>query len=234
MRSGPGGVGAAEMPFDEALFEQQVAKERTRRRRDLILGAIAVMLLILLPLLGVASFAGSESRQLMRLVGMVIAGVLFIGGVLWLVTSTGEMVTKALMDPGGGPRGPTGTSLAESIAMTGNFEEASAQFEALRAEQGDTVATLRAEAEMYAGPAGNAERAKELFQRMRRAPDCTRPDELYATHRLVDLYFGPLGEPDRALTELRRIVERFPETRDAEGAAQAIERHRALREQQGG
>lgn len=222
------------MPFDERLFDEQVARERTRRRRDVILGAIAILMLILLPLLGVASFAGSESRQLMRLVGMVIAGVLFLGGTLWLVTSTGELVTKALMDPGGGSRPPSGTSLAESIAMTGNFEEASAQFDAIRAEQGETVATLRAEAEMYAGPAGNPDKAKELFQRMRRAPDCTRSDELYATHRLVDLYFGPLGEPDRAITELRRIVERFPETRDAEGAALAIERHRALREQQEG
>jgi hypothetical protein len=65
--------------------------------------------------------------------------------------------------------------------------------------------------------------------RLRKAADATRADELYATHRLVDLYLGPLGDESRAMSELRRLVERFPGTRDAEGAQAELNRRRALK-----
>ncbi len=42
--------------------------------------------------------------------------------------------------------------------------------------------------------------------------------ELYATQRLADLYLGALGDDGRAMVELRRLVERFPGTREGDGA----------------
>jgi hypothetical protein len=49
-----------------------------------------------------------------------------------------------------------------------------------------------------------------------------RARELYATQRLIDLYLGPLGNPVGALVELTRLVDRFPETREANAAARLI------------
>jgi hypothetical protein len=68
-----------------------------------------------------------------------------------------------------------------------------------------------------------------LFTRIRQVPGARRPDELYASQRLIDLYLGPLQDPGRATVELRRLVERFPDTPDAAGARAALERLRAER-----
>ena len=42
--------------------------------------------------------------------------------------------------------------------------------------------------------------------------------ELYATQRMIDLYLGPLDDPTRAMMELKRLVERFPGSREAQSA----------------
>lgn len=220
------------MSVDPVLFSQQVERERRRKRRDFVSMLIVVAALLTLPLFGIAMLAGWSLIGVLFMVLGMFGAVAVIGSVVWLVTSTGESVTKLFVEPGNNAQAPDGTSMAEAIAARGDLAEASAAFEALRkAHGGDTVATLKAEAELYSGLRGNPKKAKELFQRMRKAVDATRDDELYATHRLVDLYFGPLGDTDRALVELRRIVQRFPGTRDAEGAAMALERHRTLQQQ---
>jgi hypothetical protein len=46
-----------------------------------------------------------------------------------------------------------------------------------------------------------------------------RPDrELYATQRMIDLYLGPLNDRVRARMELKRLVDRFPGTDEADAA----------------
>lgn len=220
------------MSVDPELFTQQVERERRRKRRDFVSMLIVVATLMMLPLFGIAMLLGKSFMELLMIIPVVIGGVAVVGTVVWFFTSAGETVTKLFIEPGNNSQAPDGTSIAEAIAAKGDLREASVAFDALRkAHGGDTVATLKVEAEMYSGPRGDAKKAKELFQRMRKAVDATREDELYATHRLVDLYFGPLGDSDRALGELRRIVQRFPGTRDAEGAAVALERHRAMQQQ---
>jgi hypothetical protein len=220
------------MAVDPVLFSQQVERERRRKRRDFVSMLIVVATFMTLPLFGIAMLAGWNLISVLLMVLGMFAVVALIGSVVWLITSAGESVTKLFVEPGSTAQAPDGTSIAEAIAAKGDLAEASAAFDALRkAHGGDTVATLRVEAEMYSGPRGDPKKAKELFQRMRKAVDATRDDELYATHRLADLYFGPLGDTDRALAELRRIVQRFPGTRDAEGAVMAIERHRVLQQQ---
>ena len=49
---------------------------------------------------------------------------------------------------------------------------------------------------------------------------------LYATHRLIDLYLGPLKDPGRIMVELRRMADRFPETIDGQGALAELKRRR--------
>jgi hypothetical protein len=113
--------------------------------------------------------------------------------------------------------------------VKGNREAATKAFDQVRAEHGERASLLRAEADVQLRPDGDAERARELLMRLRKAADATRADELYATHRLIDLYLGPIGDEARAVSELRRLVERFPGTRDAEGAQAELDRRRALK-----
>lgn len=50
----------------------------------------------------------------------------------------------------------------------------------------------------------------------------------YATHRLLDLYLGVLDDPGRAMEELRRMADRFPDTPDGQGALAELRRRRDL------
>ena len=77
-------------------------------------------------------------------------------------------------------------------------------------------------AEHYATRNRDPRRAAELFREVRAIPGCSIRDAVYASTRLVDLYDGPLDEPGRALVELRRIIEQYPDTPMAKHARAAL------------
>jgi len=71
-------------------------------------------------------------------------------------------------------------------------------------------------------------RAGQLLTDIIKAMKMTR-DDVYIANRLVDLYVGPLNTPYKAFRELRRIIERYPNTSAAQHARVALaalkERH---------
>lgn len=73
------------------------------------------------------------------------------------------------------------------------------------------------------GPPGVCERRMRLHN----SADGSRADAVCATHRLIDLYLDPPGDELRAMPEQRRLAERVPGTRHAEGAQAELDRHRA-------
>lgn len=218
--------------IDEQQFAASVERERRRRRRNaLLLWALASLLFVkpahvLLGLVGLPvdlrwPLAWVAAPLATALVYAAVAGV---GGL-----ASGVMMN--ILHPGrGGEAAPPGYSHAEALAAAGRMTEAEAAFEALHAERGDRVDVLHAEIAWQLKPGGSVERAKILLQRLRKAAGATRADELYATQRLIDLYLGPLHDTDRAMSELRRIIQQFPGSRDAEGAQMALA---TLREQAG-
>lgn len=218
--------------IDEQQFAASVERERRRRRRDgLLLWALASLLFVkpvhvLLGLVGLPV----EFRWPLAWVGAPLATALVYAA----VRGVGGLASGALMNilhPGrGGKAAPPGYSHAEALAAAGRMAEAEAAFEALHAERGDRVDVLHAEIAWQLKPGGNVERAKALLQRLRKANGATRSDDLFATQRLIDLYLGPLHDTDRAMSELRRIMQQFPGSRDAEGAQTALA---TLREQAG-
>lgn len=160
--------------------------------------------------------------------GGFIGGTFTMLGVRFVQWIT-ERSVRGVLEPGGNGRDRAVYSHAESLAVRGNLEAASKAFDQARAEHGERAVLLRAEADVQLRSDGNAERARELLMRLRKAADASRTDELYATHRLIDLYLGPLNDEARAMSELRRLAERFPGTRDADGALTELERRRALK-----
>lgn len=215
--------------LDLALFEKSVRRERQRRFRNALwLGALVSGALVA-PSIVIVALNGVEGRTRL-LLAMALAplgaGVLF--AVLTSVTRFGGSVLEQFLHPSGGASAPAPVSQAEALAAQGRLDDAIDIFESIRVTHGESAASLRSEAELMT-VGGHHARARELLQRLRQAGDATRHDELYATHRLIDLYLGPLSDEGRGLVELRRLADRFPGTPDAEGALAELQRRRALR-----
>ena len=215
------------MTFDPALHELAVQRDRRRARlNSRVVAAIVVLVLTVVSyvFLTVYGVRGSERLLLSVVGGCIGAVVLFLGvRVTGLVSGS---VTRGLLEPGGRGRDTAVFSQAEALASRGNFEAASEAFNAVRATHGETAALIRAEAEMHMRVGGNPTRARELLLRLRQLEDASRADELFATHRLLDLYLGVLADPGRAMVELRRMADRFPDTPDGQGALAELRRRR--------
>jgi hypothetical protein len=72
-------------------------------------------------------------------------------------------------------------------------------------------ARLRAAA-LYASRGDNPRRAAELLRDVMSMPAIGARDDIEASTRLIELLMGPLGEPGRAMVELRRLMDRRPGT----------------------
>lgn len=110
----------------------------------------------------------------------------------------------------------------QSLVMRGRIDEALASFESILQGNPDAVKPRVRAAELYAREKGNHARAVQLLSEVQRIPSAGAGDFVYATHRLVDLYTGPLDEPGRAMVELRRLIERLPGTPAADQARAAL------------
>lgn len=218
------------MTLDPVLLEQQVERQRQAARRNsaaIFFGAWLWFTTVSFVFATAYRVPYPERFGVAALGGLIGSAVtLFMIRVVHAWTQRGML---AVLEPGGRGRETAVYSHAEALAAKGNFDAASKVFDQVRAEHGDKASLLRAEADVQLRPDGDPERARELLMRLRKATDASRADELYATHRLVDLYLGPLADEARAMSELRRLTERFPGTRDAEGAQAELDRRRALR-----
>src|SRR6478735_12419267 len=110
----------------------------------------------------------------------------------------------------------------QSLVMRGQVDDALASFEAILQGNPDAVKPRVRAAELYAREKGNHARAAQLLTEVQRIETAGVGDFVYATHRLVDLYTGPLNEPGRAMVELRRLIERLPGTPAADQAREAL------------
>ena len=115
-------------------------------------------------------------------------------------------------------------SYQQSLVMQGKVNEALASFEELIARSPNEVELRMRTADLYAKDADGAQRAAELLREAQKIPTISAGQDIYATNRLVDLLTGPLGEPKRALVELRRLIERYPTSGAAAHARAAIAR----------
>lgn len=109
----------------------------------------------------------------------------------------------------------------EAIAASGDIVHALGAYERVIAAEPAAIVPRAQAAELYARGTSHA-RAAALFSEIRRIPGCSPQNDLYATQRLIDLYDGPLGVPAKSLTELRRIIERHCESREAAFARTAL------------
>jgi hypothetical protein len=158
-------------------------------------------------------------------IALVVATVLTAAAgrfILGFGDGMAAVAAKAVMPSGRSTPYEEQYSYQESLAARGDVAGALESYEAVIAERADAVLPRIRAAELYAKANRDPRRAAELFRAVRDHPHASTRDALYAANRLVDLYDGPLGEPGRALVELRRLADRFPGTPAADRARQAI------------
>jgi hypothetical protein len=114
-------------------------------------------------------------------------------------------------------------SYQQALVMQGKVNEALASFEDVIAASPHAVRPRVRAAELYAQHDG-ARRAAELLREALRSPSITAGEDVYVTNRLVDLLAGPLGDPGRACVELRKLIDRYPNSTTANRAREALAR----------
>lgn len=115
----------------------------------------------------------------------------------------------------------TDFSFESSLAMKGDVKGALASFdEKILQNPLDVPVRLKA-AEMHLG-AGNYDRARELYRDVQRIPGVDARDDVTASYRLIDLYREKLRDPGKSLSEFRRLIERYPNSKVERQAREAL------------
>lgn len=152
-----------------------------------------------------------------------VAGLLAFGGTA-LVGSGGVLLCAHLAGTAAGrillPSGRTTPAVEDfsreqSLVIRGQVDEAVALLERrCRAEPGNAALHLFL-ADLYAGDARKPHHAARTFRHVKQLRAIPAAQDLYATQRLIDLYSGPLANPDRAAVEMQHLVARHPGLRAA-------------------
>lgn len=196
---------------------------------------------------------GPEAQDLVRsagfglmVFGLVIGGVAFASGgmslgvvVVAMAAGAGTAFASQLLGraAGGAARrftaGSSNTpyqeqySYQQALVMQGKVDEALASFESIAAAEPNAVQPRVRAAELYVQHRKDARRAAELLREAQRSPSIRAGEDVYVTNRLVDLLAGPLGDAGRACVELRKLIDRYPGSANAQRAREALARIKA-------
>ena len=170
-----------------------------------MVGIIALLGTVLAVVLAIVT----RDLRMLELVGALWAiyglAVGFLSGVLGpAIDGFFQLLANAgLMRVGGG------YSSIETLAVRGHYQAAADEYaERARNHPERVEATLR-RAALLAGPLGQPETAAVELDSLRAAPLSSR-DDFRVGLALVDLHEHQLGDPGRAMVELRRLIDRYP------------------------
>jgi hypothetical protein len=150
---------------------------------------------------------------IMTIVGFGVYRVMVIG----MGDAVGGMVVPDTRGRAGLPY-----SHIEALEAKGDITGAIAAWEAACIAHPDAVVPVMSGADLYARKGDNPVRAAELFRELQSHEHANDETRRYASQRLIDLYLGALNDEGRALVELRRFAERWPNTPEGRGALKAI------------
>jgi hypothetical protein len=112
-------------------------------------------------------------------------------------------------------------SYEDSLVMRGDVAGALASYDRIIAESPDEAQPRLRAAEICLKSKLN-EKAEALFRGVQRMPRVTPRDDVYASHRLVDLYRAWPGSETKGLRELRRLIDKYPNTDVAARAREGL------------
>ena len=109
-------------------------------------------------------------------------------------------------------------SYPESLAARGRYEEAVTAYEAAVSEFPEDPEPYIRIARLKRDKLAGYEDATYWFKRARKDAAISKGQELLVTQELIEIYRAKLGTPTRAIPELARILDRFPDDQSADWA----------------
>ncbi len=177
----------------------------------------ATVVAVLLAVTGIAPQALLLVGAIWAIYG-IIAGVL--GGILEPLLEAAAQVL-----PGAGLNRMHGFSAQESLKIRGNYSQAAEGYLERAKDPRHRVAAMMRRAALLAGPLASPQLAAAELEELRSGNSrMTSDDEVSLGMALVDLYDYRLGDPGRAMAELRRLIDRYPESRHVRRMRQSLRR----------
>lgn len=165
-----------------------------------------------------------------------VLGTVAMGFIAWLpnrlLLKGGEAAVTSVYSPSGDTTKYVPTfSHIEALEVRGDLDGAARAWADACAEQpGNALVHVKA-ADFHLRLRKDPVAALALYRVARDLPGASRELVRYAQSKIVDLHLGPLADEGRALVELRRLVEAFPGTREADEARAALARIKAKRQE---
>ena len=179
-------------------------------------------------LVRVAGMVTGSPVWLIALFGAVLGGAT-TRAILRATLGAGEHLAKGLVFPDAEGTYVPQYSHIQSLEALAKYAEALQEWLAVAAKQPGNPSPMLRAADLQLRQLKDAPGALALYERVRRMPGIREEHVRYASQKIIDIYLAPGGDEGRALVELRRFIERFPEGREAEGARAAIASIKAAR-----
>lgn len=158
---------------------------------------------------------------LSALVGALLGGA---GAALFVVSASrgaGEAFGSFLQPSGNRTPYERQYSYEDSLVMRGDVAGALTSYERIIAEASHEAQPRLRAAEVCL-KSGMKEQAESYFRDVQRLPRLAAKDDVYASNRLVDLYRAWPGNETKALRELRRLIDTYPNTDVAARAREGL------------
>jgi hypothetical protein len=186
-----------------------------------LLRIAAGVLLLFGTVVAIALAFSGIAPQALQLVGFFWAIYGFIVGVTsGILEPVIDGLSHALADIGllrvGG-----GYSAIETLVVRGEIATAAEAYRERAQHPADRVEATVRRAALLGGPLGQQETALVELEALRRSK-LSGADDLRVGVALVDLYDRRIGDPGRAMAELRRLIDRYPGDRSVRRLRHAL------------
>lgn len=137
---------------------------------------------------------------------------------------------SSLYAPSGDSTAYTPTfSHIDTLVIRGNLDGAADAWDVAMLEHPESPGVAVKAADFHLRERKDAPKALALYLRARQFNAGSEDLRRYIQQKIVDLHLGPLDDEGRALVELRRLVEAFPTSREADSAREALAAIKAKR-----
>lgn len=163
-------------------------------------------------------------HPLVTLAGGIVLGLIG-GGINRAMFAAGEKAATAVYVPSGDTTRYTPTfSHIEAMEVRGDLDGAARAWDTACAEDPTNALTMVKAADFHLRLRKDPAAALERYRKAREMGTGREDLRRYVQQKIVDLFLtGPLTDHGRAMVELRRLIDGFPGTREAEGARQTLD-----------
>jgi tetratricopeptide (TPR) repeat protein len=152
------------------------------------------------------------------LIGALLGVALVFGLSMLMSELAGDAAGRLHTPSGASTPVKRGYSRAEALVAGGHYAEAALVYEVAVAEDPEDAEPYIRLARLFRDAMDQPEEAASWFKRARHEASIGTRQELVVTQELIELYLHKAGSPQRALPELARLIDRFPESPAAAAA----------------